>query len=155
MYFIYHRWHVIVNVSECEHIDLRVDFFIMWWKSISPSFAHVRTHTQAQYPMGICLVWIWWTHNKYSHTHYFCMNYGGFLSIVLHCFEREWLVECLPVLIMLLFCMFICSVAYVNNSVQLFQLQMLHEISRWLFYIQWTEKSYEGSSCGMLDDTIS
>jgi len=21
---------------------------------------------QAQYPMGICLVWIWWTHNKYN-----------------------------------------------------------------------------------------
>ena len=37
--------------------------------------------------------------------------------------------ECLPVLIMLLFCMFICCVAYVNKSVQLFQLQVLHEIS--------------------------
>jgi len=46
-------------------------------------------------------------------------------------------VECLPVMIMSRFCMLIYSIAYVNNNIQLFQLQVLHEISRLLNKMNW------------------
>lgn len=98
-------------MSASEHIDLRVDDLECSEKAYPPP----------------------------THKHNFCRycwhdtGYRGLISVVFLCFEKEWLMECLSVLIMPLFCMFISSIAYVNNNVQLFQLQMLHEISRWLY----------------------